>query len=352
MPCYHPIDVYRSLEGPKNGKWPIVFNVKKGYHDKTLKIPCGKCIGCRLERSRQWATRCVLEAQMHSQNCFITLTFNDEHLVDNYSLNKEDFQLFMKRLRKKYGPKIKYYHCGEYGELLQRPHHHACIFGLDFPDKKLHSVRNGIKLYKSELLSKLWTYGFSTVGEVTFQSAAYVARYINKKILGENEKTHYGELEPEYTTMSRRPGIGKTWLERYKTDVYPKDTIHLTKDLTVRPPKYYDYIYDQENHSNMERIKRKRKKFAQIDPKYLIVQEQNKLSQLKKLHRGVEKCKSKCLQSETPNSAPLATQSPISMSNQLLEQLRLRSKILKTPLVTSRQNTTSTYLVHLIQKAG
>ena len=131
MPCYTPETGYRSRMGrnPETGKWPIVFNVADGYHDMPVQVPCGKCIGCRLDYSRKWAIRCVLEAQMHKENCFLTLTYDDEHLPKGEKLEKEEMQKFWKRLRKATGTKIRYYMAGEYGTEGGRPHYHACVFG-------------------------------------------------------------------------------------------------------------------------------------------------------------------------------------------------------------------------------
>ena len=203
MPCYYPLHGYRAKHPEPSGKRRIVFNPKQGIQDEQVDVPCGQCIGCKLERSKQWAIRCVHEASMHQDNSFITLTYNDEHLPENGQLVKKDFQKFMKRLRKKCG-KVRYYQCGEYGsqyddqgnkitdslnrELLGRPHFHACLFGLDFPDKELWTVRNGINLYRSPTLEKIWKKGYSSIGNVTFESAAYVARYITKKLNGDKEK--------------------------------------------------------------------------------------------------------------------------------------------------------------------
>ena len=177
MACYHPLIAYRSREKSKNGKYGLSFSIKNGYYDLKVQVPCGQCIGCRLEKSRQWAIRCVHEAQMHEENCFITLTYNKESLPADGSLRKRDFQLFMKRLRKECGEGIRYYMCGEYGAKYERPHYHICLFGYDFKDKYIWDERDKVPLYRSTKLEKLWTLGFSTIGEVTFQSAAYVAPY-------------------------------------------------------------------------------------------------------------------------------------------------------------------------------
>lgn len=254
MPCYKPITAYRSRAGRSaNGKWPITFNVKDGYTDQELKIPCGKCIGCRLERSRQWAMRCVDEAKLWPHNCFITLTYDNDHLPVNGSLNKRDFVLFIKRLRKKYGSGIRFFQCGEYGERGDRPHHHACIFNHDFTDKRLHTVRNGIFLYRSESLEKLWSddkgqkIGYCTIGEVNFESAAYVARYCVKKINGAKADDHYKGRLPEYCTMSRMPGLGKLYYEKYKRDYYNQDINVIRGDIICKPARYYDKLYDKDS---------------------------------------------------------------------------------------------------------
>ena len=289
---------YRSRADGKT----IVFNPTHGWVDRPLTIPCGQCVGCRLERSRQWAVRCVHEASLHEDNCFITLTYNNESLPEDGSLNKKHFQDFMKRLRKKYkNKKIRYYHCGEYGDKNFRPHYHAIIFGLEFDDQKLFTVNNGEKLYTSEKLEKLWPFGFSTIGTVTFESAAYVARYVMKKVNGKNAKDHYERIDPdtgeiynlvpEYNTMSRRPGIASGWFDKYKDDVYPSDNIHL-RDKTFRPPKFYDKMYEHLMPNEMEKIKKQRminmqKHATDNTADRLAVKEQVKNAQLNKLIRSI-----------------------------------------------------------------
>lgn len=284
---------YRGREiNPKTGKRQIVFKPTDGYSDLTVTLPCGQCIGCRLERSRQWAVRCIHEASLHEENCFITLTFSNEWLDSSNSLVKSDFQKFMKRLRKKFDVPIRYFHCGEYGEKLKRPHHHACLFGFDFHDKQLWSMKNGVKLYRSAALEKLWPYGFATIGQVTFESAAYVARYIMKKQTGKGAEEYYKDKTPPYTTMSRRPGIAHDWYAKYKDDVYPDDEIVIRDKLKVRPPRYYDSLYDLEAPEDFKAIKKKRIQ-KMNDPEVirenslsrLVVKEKCKKSQLKELKR-------------------------------------------------------------------
>lgn len=263
-------------------------------------LPCGQCVGCRLERSRQWAMRCYHEASLFEHNCFITLTFNSQHLPEDMSLDVRDWQLFMKKLRKKYGSGIRFFHCGEYGSHKGRPHYHACLFNFDFPDKKLWQIKNGYPLYRSPSLEELWPYGYSTIGEVTFESAAYVARYIMKKITGEAAEEHYqyvdpetGEIfdrKPEYTTMSRRPGIGKKWFEQFASDVYPSDFV-VVNGKKLKPPKYYDGLFEVEDPDAFNKIKGERRKSAKqhIDnntPERLIIRERVQLNKLARLERN------------------------------------------------------------------
>lgn len=162
MMCYKPIDGWYSREVNPSGKRSIVFDRNQAYDTgHQLQVPCGKCIGCRLERSRQWAIRCMHEASLYEDNCFITLTYNDDHLPSNGSLDKTHFQKFLKRLRKSiYPQKLRYYHCGEYGDEGGRPHYHAIIFGWSPSDKVLISTedKQGITChrYLSESLTQIW----------------------------------------------------------------------------------------------------------------------------------------------------------------------------------------------------
>lgn len=298
MPCLRPLTGWRSNErNEKTGKRPIVFKRTDGIEHTMLQIPCGQCQGCRLDKSLDWAIRCVHEKKLHENNCFITLTYDDECLPKIPSglptLVKDHWIKFMKRLRKKYGEGIRFFHCGEYGDLFDRPHYHAIIFGHDFEDKRLHSIRDGIRLCESEELNKLWEYqGFCTVGEVTFESAAYVARYIMKKVTGKGADDHYKGRQPDYILMSRRPGIGRPWLDKYMSDVYPHDFIIHSLGKKARPSRYYDSIYDKINSQDMEKIKKLRlekiKKYKYNNtPCRLIVREIVLEEKIKKLKRNL-----------------------------------------------------------------
>jgi hypothetical protein len=292
---------YPALTKNANGKNPIAFTRPAGYTGESIEIPCGRCIGCRLERSRQWALRCMHEAQCHDDNMFITLTYAPENIPEYGTLKLEHWQKFMKRYRKMFtGTEIRFFMCGEYGENLEHskneklghPHYHACIFGHSFTDKLLHSNRDGTKLYKSATLAKLWPFGFSTIGDVTFESAAYTARYVLKKQMGRNALEHYeytdpstGEiinLKPEFTTMSRRPGIGKTWYDKYKNDL-TKDFI-TARGVKMKPPKYYDSQLEIEDELAYEKIKEQRRTSAmkhEKPDKYRRLEDGNKIKEKK-----------------------------------------------------------------------
>lgn len=217
-----------------------------------VEIPCGRCIGCRLDKARSWAARLMHETKLYKDNWFVTLTYDDEHVPRTptglLTLRPQDFTLFMKRLRKKHtGETIRYYQCGEYGEVTNRPHHHAILFNCKLPDLKPMNqtrARNAHTLYLSEELRQLWQHGNISVGQVTFESAAYVAAYVTKKITGPTAADHYKDRLHEYSTMSRRPGIAAGFYEKFATDIYPSDEI-IVRGHPMRPPKYYDRILER-----------------------------------------------------------------------------------------------------------
>lgn len=321
MPCYHPLEAWRSRQLLPSGKRGITFKKQEAFSDLPLQLPCGQCIGCKLERSRQWALRCQHEASLYEKNCFLTLTYDRENLPKDLSLNLKHFQLFMKKLRKKYVPKnpyskkyqpearetftkkhsIRFFHCGEYGDDENRPHYHAIIFNHDWDDLVLAKITpSGKSLYSSDTLTKLWGMGRCRSGSVTFESAAYVARYCLKKITGPDAKDHYHRVNkygetwpviPEYATMSRRPGLGKGWYDKFEPDCYPSDYA-IINGSRVQIPKFYDKNLEQTNPQLLKQVKIKRLQ-TQNKPKAksnrtkdrLLVRETVKKSQISTLKR-------------------------------------------------------------------
>lgn len=227
----------------------------------------------------------------------------------------------MKRLRKHYQPKtIRFYQCGEYGEecincqknrkdclcgkfikALGRPHYHAILFNLDFADKIIWQTIRGNPCYTSETLSNIWGQGFCTTTDVTFQSAAYVARYILKKQTGDFAIPRYELINPEtgevttrhaeYTTMSRRPGIGADWFKKYQKDVYPDDfVVHAGK--RYKTPRFYDKLFKRTDDGEhyLAVIKRRREDDAKnrasdSTPSRLAVREEIQQEKINRLKR-------------------------------------------------------------------
>ncbi len=281
MPCYAPLRGYRSKFPNGSGKFAIVFKPGPSAYD-AVEVPCGQCIGCRLSRSREWAVRCVHEASRYDDNCFITLTYRPEDLPADGSLVRDHFVKFMKRLRRRFveyfgcvidgvhrfipvNP-IRYYMCGEYGEHFCRPHYHACLFNFEFFDKEVLAKGKDFVLYESMTLDDVWGHGFCSIGEVTFESAAYVSRYCMKKVTGPDRYEHYVNddgvmLEPEYNTMSRRPGIGRGWYDEFSAEVFPFDEVYI-RGAILKPPRYYYEMFKENSPEEAEGVRRKRECFA------------------------------------------------------------------------------------------
>lgn len=305
--CVKTLSAWNIGKKP-NGKSILVFTPPARGKGEFIQLPCGQCMDCRLERSRVWALRCMQEASLHENNCFITLTFNDDNLDPILSLQKHHFRNFIKRLRifltrntwnpeknqyEKIDPShsdavrqptgVRYFHAGEYGDQFGRPHHHAILFGYDFPDK-IHKVsRRGFNYYESALLTQLWSdpktkesYGFHEITSVSFETCAYVARYVCKKINGKNSDDHYSIVdeqgncyvrEKEFLTMSRNPGIAAAWYEKYKyTDVWAHDKIHVKGNIYSTPPRYYGNKYELDNPEHYAKLKKDRVDKAKANP--------------------------------------------------------------------------------------
>ncbi|AXH74346.1 MAG: replication initiator protein [Microviridae sp.] len=271
MPCYGPVTAFYSAEIGASGKRGLVFKRELSHSGVSLKIPCGYCIGCRLERARQWSVRCMHEKRMHEHSTFLTLTYDNEHLPRGGTLVKRDLQLFMKRLRKSKGEGVRFYACGEYGDFNGRPHYHLLLFNCLFGDRKfLKENKRGDKLFCSEEVRKLWPVGHNWLGEVTTESANYVARYILKKVTGKKADEHYavidahGEVydrEPEFTVMSRRPGIGAGYYEKYGSEVRIHDSV-IVNGREAKPPRYYDVFSELHDSAAFGKVKVQRRRRA------------------------------------------------------------------------------------------
>lgn len=354
IPCYHPllaIDYGLNDEGkhvldfirrpnPRlleildmHKKFPVYSNLLDRYidvsRDQIMQLPCGQCIGCKLSKSREWAIRCLMEFKYHESAYFITLTYDNEHLplvnevgwpdpatgelLPFSTVSVRDFQLFMKRLRKKSESKLRFFGCGEYGSQTMRAHYHIIVFGLQLDDlvfEQMNSAKvSGVfsKLYSSKFVESCWTdkhgnlKGRVRIGDVTFESCAYVARYTTKK----KDKEFLKELgaHPEFILMSRKPGIARQYFEDHKGEIYDFDEIFLSaggKAFEAKPPRYFDKIFDIDNHDDLEAIKSARRSVADGVQKaklartsltrgeYLEMAERKKEASVEKLRRSLE----------------------------------------------------------------
>ena len=311
MPCYFPLQGYRS----PNGGWQHKREGSIGLFD----IQCGQCHGCRIDHSIMWATRATHELQTYDElglpSSFVTLTY--ENVPQYGTLVPHHFQDFMKKLRHHYDHPLRYLMCGEYGDKLSRPHYHAIIFGANFDDKTIlrKPYRPGQpEVFRSEKLADIWGHGFVSVGDATFASAAYVARYVLKKITGEKQKAgHYirndmqtgfrdVELCPPYAHMSRGTSetgsLGKRWFDKYQGDVFPLDEIYIRNNQKIQRvpvPRYYDELYRRSNPSGYKDLKRKRataltdeQRYIRRDPERLRAKSIKKQAQIGELGRELE----------------------------------------------------------------
>jgi len=259
MPCVNPMPAFRTDAGD-------VVMVERGAIHSSLTLPCGRCVGCRLERSRMWATRIMFESQMHLRSSFLTLTYDPANVPSPPSLYYPHVQLFLKRLRKRLGKPLRFYCVGEYGEEHGRPHYHMILFGEDFrEDRYFWRMRGDNKCWRSPLLESIWTLGNSEFGSVTFESAAYCARYVMKKVTGDLAEHHYAFTDPEtgevsmltleFSRMSLKPGIGGAWFDKYSSDVYGGHDFVVINGRKCKPPRYFDKLYkrfDKDAHSELK----------------------------------------------------------------------------------------------------
>lgn len=269
MVCYSPLRAYKSKEIGKSGKRGITFDRGASFSGVPMDLPCGQCIGCRLAKSLQWAVRCMHEKQLHELSSFVTLTYDEDNLPEGGSLVKRDVQLFMKRLRERLKVRgIRFYMCGEYGERTNRPHYHILFFNIDFLDKKFYkTAKRGERLYTSQLLRELWPFGNNVIGDVTLESCAYVARYIVDKMTGDKAADWYMGRQPEFTNMSRRPGIGSKWYELYGIHSHKSGDFAVLEGRKVRMPRFYDNRFEAIDEAGLSVVKVRRRRAALLHRK-------------------------------------------------------------------------------------
>ncbi len=283
MPCYTPLKGYKDLI-----TGGLTFN-QKGTAQK-MEVACGSCLGCRLDHALMWAIRIVHESHLYLDkqgNSFVTLTYRDpsectgqqlkdgDYIPSDYSLRPDDVQKFIRRLRKSVSHKIRYFYCGEYGDENQRPHYHVCLFNHAFSDQELFKDEEGFYTYTSATLTKLWPFGFHTVQELNFETAAYTARYSLKKVTGKKADDHYLRCDdygvafwilPEYIRMStgrNKPcGIGAGFYEKFSDDIFPSDEVPVPgKGVVRKVPRYYQDILQTTDPTTLAAVKELRQIF-------------------------------------------------------------------------------------------
>lgn len=261
-------------------------------HRNYIELPCGRCIGCRLKYSRDWADRCIMEMPYHESSFFVTLTYDNEHIpvnpyfesmddmedgvcLESPTLRPIDVSLFIKKLRRHldyhcpdHAP-ISYFACGEYGDLTHRPHYHLIIFGLQLQDLEFYKKSKlGFNYYNSHLLTSLWQKGHVVVADCNWQTCAYVARYILKKQTGPKSEIYkLYNYEPEFCRMSRRPAIGRRFFEDHFDELYGNDFVSIATaegGHKVRPNRYFDKLYEKLDPDKYSSIKQKRSDFAKV----------------------------------------------------------------------------------------
>lgn len=322
MPCFHPLQAWYGTELTAKGKRKLVFKVRSAAKlpnvyryfpflnpklEPDAKVPCGRCIGCRLEKARQWAMRAVLESHLYDHCYSLTLTYDDANLArycPDGGLHHEEFQKFMKRYRKMFGSEIRYFMCGEYGDRHGRPHFHAIIFNHKLPDLRFHKMSGAYPLYTSKALSRIWNRGYCAVGNMSFESAGYIARYHTKVHKGQHEKMiggfcdiktgEFHKKRQEYSQASRRPGLGGDWFKQFKSDCYPKDFVTV-RGIKMKPPKYFDYLYEKVDETALALVKERRRKHVNnqsfIDdntPERLAQREYVKYKEYERMVRNID----------------------------------------------------------------
>lgn len=238
-------------------------DLREKYGADYVEIPCGECESCIEQRVKSWAVRCCLEAAQYEDNCFLTLTYNNRCLPKG-GLCKIDIFKFIKRLRNTFGAGIRYYGCGEYGTQTDRPHYHMILFGFWPQDAQLTTFNPyGGYYYVSKKLQDLWPYGFVSVGEVSYNSCAYVARYCQKKL-----KKELGVIgTPEFSFMSRRPGIGENYFREHMQSLIETDKIyfHLGDKFKVSSFRYFDKLIERVNPDKLKELKDQRIRNGEIN---------------------------------------------------------------------------------------
>lgn len=326
---YHPAKVYSGKDAPNDLETLKLYSA--GRYKQQI-IPCGKCIGCRLDYSREWANRGYLESLEYDNNYFVTITYDEEHLpqpneiIDNNGITwyndgtwtggtlvPEHLTQFIKNVRqimkRNYNEDgIRFMACGEYGTEGARPHYHIIFFNLNLPQETFYNTRiiNKEIYWQNTVIERAWNKGISNISQATWNTIAYTARYITKKINGEysEELYHANGKEKEFMRVSRMPGIGQNYYDKHKEEIYKNDSITIKNKkgiVTCKPPTYFDRLYEKEFPDEFEKIQKQRRKDGENQNKLkimntslylreqLLIEEASKKDQNLQLRRKLEK---------------------------------------------------------------
>lgn len=245
---------------------------------KVMEVPCGNCIRCRLDYSKDWANRCTLEASQYAFNYFITLTYDDDHLVkgvyDNPTLVRDHIKQFIKSLRqklkRKYGHEgVRYFGCAEYSPTL-RPHYHIILFNCPLPDLSTdfydseghvshHKSSCGGFYEYSQFVKDCWPHGNILIADCNWNTSSYVSSYVLKKQKGEDSKIYksFG-IVPPFTYQSTRPGIGANYYYDHKQEIMNIPSLIVPRDkkspLLTGLPRYFKKLLKREEPEKYQEI--------------------------------------------------------------------------------------------------
>lgn len=226
--CLYPVKI---MTRPKNGQ------------SQPATVSCGHCLECLRQKSYEWAFRICDECRQYTDNAFITLTYNDDNLPSDHSVSRREVQLFMKLFRRAVAPlRVRFFACGEYGKERLRPHYHIIIFNWYPTDTFFWKKDGDVLLYRSPFLEKIWKKGFSSVGRVTFESALYCAKYMNKAQFIRDKNHFLPRVSLPFVQMSNRPGIG--FNSAFRCDLQT-DRIY-NNGRSCKIPRYYLKVLERE----------------------------------------------------------------------------------------------------------
>lgn len=276
--CTSPKKAWLPKKPDKDGKKPLLFkppNHTKIFDYEIIETPCNHCIACEKLRALRTAVQlaCELKTTL-GDSLFLTLTYNDENLPSDFSVNKNHLQNFLKKLRHW---RIKTDHIGnfrylsqnEYGGKFSRPHVHIAGFNLTIPDLRSVQSKGAYQAFDSEIINQLWGKGDVHIIRLCFENCLYIANHHIDEKVDNKGKVHETPIihpvtkrliktrKPEFSTRSSRPGIGKDFFKKYFSDIYPGDFM-INKGQEMPVPKYFDALLKKHDLQLFEEIKKKR----------------------------------------------------------------------------------------------